>query len=846
MQKNLTIGLFLLMVAFVSCQKPQPNEQKIALSDWKFEYEDHYFDATVPGCIHTDLFTNAIIDDPFFESNEDSVQWVSEKIWHYQTHFSKTEIVKYAHTELVFEGVDGHAQIWLNGKPLKHAGNSNQMDNMFRNWHFDLCKETLEEDNVIELVFYPDLEYDRQQAALLSYSLPENRAFSRKAQYQYGWDWGPKLVTCGIWKPVYLQLSNDFLIEDFQIYQDKITPEKAILNIETTVNAFEEGTINISYTVNNQQVVKIKDCFVKKGVNLIRQELTLNTPRLWYPHGLGEQPLYKVTVAVSNKKFIAQSARKIGLRNIELITDKDTIGSSFYFKVNGIPLFMKGANWIPADFFPKNITKEKYKNLLTACTNANMNMLRVWGGGYYEDDYFYQLCDELGILVWQDFMFACTLYPADSAFIQNVKEEAKEQICRLRNHACLALWCGNNEVKNGWEDWGWQYQYSNSVVNLIDSAQILLFNDVLPDMVTQYDRERAYHPSSPLWGWGHAESLTEGDAHYWGVWWGEEKFEVWNQKTGRFMSEFGYQSYPQYSTLKSITQEASPTLSSTAIQKHQKHPRGVAIITHAMDYYLGTVKNFEDFIYYSQILQSYGVGAALENFRLRKPYCMGALYWQLNDCWQVASWSSIDYFGNRKALYYEVARQYASVIIAVDSLCSMAPNIYVVNDQLEDIEAILQIELIDFDGNCIEKEKKNVKIMSNHASFIKKYTLDDIYLTKTDKLCLKLTLFKKNTNINNKITEKLYFFAYPKNLSFSPSSIELKVAQLGNIYTITLRSNTLAKYVCLSTQTEIKGIFSDNYFDLLPHEEKTISFVADKKQQKIIDFKVRSYLNSHR
>jgi beta-mannosidase len=520
--------------------------------------------------------------------------------------------------------------------------------------------------------------------------------------------------------------------------------------VQVTVSSVRYKNRGIKYLESGKQCESCKSkytlqdtiCTLKSGVNTISQIIEIKNPRLWWPNGIDEPFLYNFEVDVyerakgrkgenMNLPLTPHSSflKRWGFKTVELVQKKDATGESFYFKINGVPIFMKGANWIPTHSFVSEMNTEsgkaRYRHLLESCKDANMNMIRVWGGGIYENDYFYDLCDDLGLLVWQDFMFACALYPGDSAFFDNVKKEAKFQVKRLNQHPCLALWCGNNEVKNGWEDWGWQNNYTPENCAEIDKNLHALFNQLLPDVVKE-NSTLPYHFSSPLWGWGHKESLTEGDSHYWGVWWGEEPFEVWLPKTGRFMSEYGFQSYSQMSTIESFTLPEERHLESLAMKNHQKHPRGVQIINKAMEKYAYVPDNLEDYVRVSQEIQAYGIGKAIEAHRLKRPYCMGTLYWQLNDCWSCASWSSIDFYGNWKLLHHTVKEKFAPVIVATEDLPNGAKNIYVVNDLLDDVEGEIIITHKDNTTAVIPffaKENSSSLIVKNYKKEILKTEL---------------------------------------------------------------------------------------------------------------------------
>ena len=546
----------------------------------------------------------------------------------------------------------------------------------------------------------------------------------------------------------------------------------------------------------------------------------IKNPELWWTHNLGKQNLYDYTIILeSARKKIDLKYVIFGLRTIELIQEKDSLGKSFFFKLNGIPVFMKGANYIPEDNFLPRVPFSKTKQLITDAKAANMNMLRVWGGGEYASDYFYQLCNENGILVWQDFMFACAMYPGDTPFLENVNAEVNDQITRLRNHPSLAIWCGNNEIDEGWKNWGWQKQYK---YNTTDSTKIwndyvLLFENNIKNTIQLLDKSRFYWPSSPSIGWGRKESLTQGDAHYWGVWWGMEPFKTYEKKVGRFMSEYGFQGMPSVSTFTKMGglqfENNVLKIDSSVLKTHQKHPTGFETIQTYMERDFNVPKSFENYIYVSQLLQADGMKTAIEAHRRAKPYCMGTLYWQLNDCWPVTSWSSIDYDGNWKALHYQIKKSYDDLLISFEEK-NDAVLVFIVSDKLENIKGNLNIKVLDFNGKIIFTDNVETIVKSNTSSiyyyFDKSKLKGDINLNN---LVLSATFNNENTSIN-----ALHYFVKPKDLLLQKPTIYFKYL---NKNQIEISSDKLAKNVYLRTDNKSYQ-FEDNYFDLLPNEKKII------------------------
>ena len=533
-----------------------------------------FYETTVPGFLHLDLIANGLIPDPYYGTNEDSTLYhgipIEKLHWSYQTNVYPKDLPKGDTLWLVFEGIAGNAEVLVYDTIFHSLGHA---DNMFVQYEYPLTGIDINHKFEVWVRFSP-LD-DSLCEAKYGITLPDRRAFTRIAPYQQGWDWGPKLPTCGIWKPVYI------------------------------INHKPDNPGCPEYTENR---------------TTLRQE-------------------------------------------------EDSIGQSFTFYRDGKPIFIKGANWIPVHSFPvdNSANRARYRMLLTSAKEAGFNMLRVWGGGIYEHDYFFDLCDSLGLMVWMDFNFSTMLYPDNPEMLESIKEEAYQNVRRIAKHPCVVLWCGNNEVKNGWEDWGWQgvYHWTPEQRARLQHGIDTLFgeNGILAQAVKDCDPlQRPYITTSPLYGWGHPECVTHGDSHYWGVWWGEEPFERYAEKTGRFMSEYGFQSYPMISTIRQFCPEDQLNIDSPTLRSHQKHGRGREIIDKAMRQYYGFDSkslSLEDYCYVSQLLQAWGTGYGIFQHIKQQPHCMGTLYWQLNDCWPVASWSSIDYYGNWKALHYRVQKLFS-------------------------------------------------------------------------------------------------------------------------------------------------------------------------------------------
>ena len=818
---------YLVVVLYSVFGWTQNWERSLSKENWKVQkFSDNVWSkAHVPGTIHTDLFLNKQIQDPFDGNNEKQLQWIEEQYWVYQTKFSvsKKELAA-QNKELVFYGLDTDASVYLNDSLVLEA------NNMFRTWRIPIQKLLREGNNTLRVEFESSVQKAKKSAALSPFVLPgEEKVYVRKAPYQFGWDWGPRFVTAGIWKNVAIRFWNSAQLESVSYSQEELNNKVAQLKIKTTVKCVNGGIYSIEIN-NKKQTVSLK-----KGIQIVEIPYQINNPKKWWPNGLGKQNLYNFSIRIRKKgKILDQKKLQIGLRTIELVQEKDSLGKSFYFKVNGRKVFMKGANYIPPESFMPKMTYKKYKNLIETAVKSNMNMIRVWGGGVYENDAFYDLCDQKGILVWQDFMFACALFPGDEDFVSNVKQEVKDQVVRLQNHPSIALWCGNNEVDEGWKNWGWQkqYRYSKNDSTTIWNNYQRLFEKEIPavlDSIVSKENNR-YWPSSPSIGWGKKESLTQGDSHYWGVWWGMEPLETYTEKVGRFMSEYGFQGMPDLKTFETFAKTSELNLTSESVKAHQKHPTGFETIQTYMERDYKVPTSFEDYIYVSQLLQARGFKIAIEAHRSAMPYCMGSLYWQLNDCWPVTSWSSTDYYGRWKAAQYQIKRSFESKLLVMKGVKNLENNelnsikVQIVNEELNDEKGTLNLSMIQFDGKEMWKKTKSINLQSNSVTDVMELSNSEIPETKLWKDGL---LYAEFINSKGEKTVSDYYFVSPKELNLKKTNITYKFIDKNHVE---LSSSTLAKNVYIQGE----GIeFEDNYIDILPNEKKVITFKGKKGLLKI-------------
>ncbi|KKI89164.1 beta-galactosidase [Bacillus sp. SA1-12] len=826
------------------------------LRNWHFKQSDNqeWLPASVPGCVHTDLLANKKIADPFYGTNELDLQWIDKQDWEYETIFDIPDhLMNTSRLHLVFNGLDTYADVYLNDEKILEA------NNMFRTWQADVKALVKKEKNRLTVFFRSPIKEDLPKLEKLGYDLPAGNdhsedgglgdkkvsIFARKAPYHYGWDWGPRFVTSGIWKEVQLEGWTTCKITDLFIHQKEITASSASLSAKVEIES--DGDWQGHLQLSTEGILLEKEVYLKSGQNFIELDIEILNPKLWWSRGLGEQHQYEFSVLLHNENHIvAEKSVKAGLRSVKLIREKDSEGSSFYLELNGVPVFAKGANHIPNDSFVTEISYERYKHEIISAVEANMNMLRIWGGGIYEYDEFYDLCDEYGITVWQDFMFACSMYPGDEAFLQNVKIEAEETIKRLRNHPSVVLWCGNNEMDTAWSEyidhagWGWKEQYSPEIRKKIWSDYEAIFHRILPDAVDEYAPAEDYWPSSPMNDWTGDENqhasftTTSGDIHYWDVWHGSKPFEDYNTHVGRFMSEYGFQSFPELKTVHSYAEEKDLALESEIMLHHQKNVRGNQLIKEYMEAYCPAPKDFPGFLYMSQVLQAEGIKVAIEAHRRRKPYCMGTLYWQMNDCWPVASWSSMDYYGRWKALHYYGKKSFQDVILSIEAK-EKSLDIYVVSDQLSQVVGNVTIELYDFDGQLLLEETSPVTISPNSSTVVKTIQVDELLNDRNRSNVVLRYVLDQDEKV---IDSKEYYFVPSKELVLKPPAISMELVESSEGAEWILTTDVLAKQVWLSTETE--GIFTDNYFDLIPGLPKKVRFKARKQDENPEKIEVRS------
>lgn len=798
---------------------------------WRFRQgrAEIWYPATVPGTVHTDLMANEIIEDPFFRLNERAVQWVDKEDWMYETMLTPTaDELSAQNQDLVFYGLDTYADVYLNGSPILNA------DNMHRTWRVNIKDKLKPGENKLEVYFHSPIKIDLPKCDLYDYGFntgPDQSQnggifdklvsiFARKAGYHYGWDWGPRLVTSGIWRPVVLETWNGPKIDDVQVIQNEVNGAKADITLIAEVLSDSDDNAKIEFKADGKPLAS-KEVALKKGLNRIEVPVQVKKPRLWWPNGLGEPYLYDFTTTVTAAVGSDSNSQEIGLRSIKLHNDKDQYGHNLYFEVNGKPVFMKGVDMVPLDNFLPRITREKYEKHVLDAKNVNMNMIRVWGGGVYEDDYFYQLCDRNGILVWQDFMFACSTYPADEKFLTSIRHEAVDNVRRLRNHACIALWCGNNECQDVFYGWGNRKKYyeEKGVLPLLESQFKAMYFKTLPEVVKEYGGGTAYRPSSPFAFEDTPSDGINGDDHYWGVWHGRDSIGHYNVKRARFFSEYGFQSFPEFESVKLYApQERDWDINSEVMMAHQRAGSYANnLIREYMADEFRVPDNFEDFLYVGMILQGDAIKTAMEAHRRDMPYCMGTLVWQHNDCWPVASWAGRDYYGRWKAQQYFARKAYRDILVSPlvkgDTL-----NVNIISDRRTAVRGTLALKAMTLDGKVIWQN--NIKTTARPLES-RKIFASDIRPILGDYTRGQVIFTTEFTTGDAEPYTNIAYACRQKYMDYAKPRFSVKVEPADDGFDVTVGTDVFARGVFLSIDG-IDNFFSDNYFDILPGCERKI------------------------
>jgi beta-mannosidase len=773
-----------------------------------------WMNAAVPGTVHTDLMTQKIIPDPYIGMNELDVQWVDTVRWEYAREFRvHRSLLKRGRVMLVAEGLDTYATVYVNNRKVAET------QNMFLEHRLDVKNILKRGKNTIRIVFdSPELrarELEKQNGTLVV-AVEPHRVYTRKAQYSFGWDWGPKLTTSGIWREIYLEAFDTARIRNPFVRTVSITPEEAILDVSADIERTNDKPLKLYVKIATKE--RIIETTVPADNSTARVRMTIKEPLLWWPNGYGKQNIYtaELSLFTGTNEGVDFSTVSFGIRTVRLLCDEDKNGETFIIDINGVKIFCKGANWIPADNFIPRIPSSRYESLLRSATDAHMNMVRVWGGGIYEQDIFYELCDRLGLMVWQDFMFACGEYPEYDWFIRSVSEEAEQNIKRLRNHPSLVLWCGNNEC---------EYLFCNKHPGKSpdDMRGAFIFRDELARLCAEFDGTRPYWRSSPF-GSGHPNDESNGNHHQWDVWSNWKDYRHYESVRPRFVTEFGFQAPANRITYEEITGPEERDMQSKVMEHHNKQIEGTERLFRFQAGHYKVTSDFDTFIYQGQLLQAEALKFAVEHWRRQKFHTAGSIFWQLDDCWPVSSWSVIDSALRPKAAYFYAKRFFAPVLISLKRSHD-GVDVWVTNDLLADVGGRIEVYLMSWNGD--RKKFTSMTFMcaantSAKTAVISRKRLGSIDISAH-------YLLARFTRPGEILSENRYILDEPKHLALPDAGIKTELKGSINEFLLTVVAKKFAKDVCIEFEG-IPAVLSDNYFDL------------DAGQTKILDVRSQAGL----
>lgn len=783
------------------------------------EMPDVIIPAQLPGDNYSALFNAGIIPDPYYGKNEEIVQKYRKYKWSFKRDFEvSAEMLAKKYIYLEVSMADTFIDCRINGKKVFSGKNA------FTAYRPEVKKYLKEGTNNIEFTFYPVEAEAEKYAETLPVRYPmihvchvPNMNLIRKTHCHGGWDWNIILMVSGIYEPVILNCTDYARLETIYVSQKH---EKNTVKVTAFADIYAEKNEKITVTFKFNGEIREVKAVLEAGKNTVKTDFTVKNPRLWWPAGYGAPELYELTVSTPDSDI----TRNIGLREIEIINEKDEFGTSFGFRVNGTDIFAKGANWVPCDAMPSRHTPERYESLIDSAVKANMNMLRVWGGGQYEKDIFYDICDKKGVLLYHDLMFSCSLYPSTDDFIENVMDEIEYQIPRLKSHPSIAMWCGDNE---GLGATGWYG--GNRTQWLINYDRL---NTAIGKAVKRLDPDRVFWPSSPCGGPGslndgwHDDSC--GDMHYWSVWQDCEPFSSYYNIKPRFCSEFGYASFPSMENIKNFCPENQLNAFSPVMDFHQRNFRGNSAIIGMFGSHFRMPESFEKVVYLSQLQQSIAIKTAVEYWRSLKPRCMGTLFWQLNEPWPVVGWSSLEYYGNWKQLMYHTKRFYAPLIsVMYQSPEDKTYKLFCISDVDAKAKVSIELDVVDMTGKIIDTVKFKPVLAPGECRCIKTFKEKDFSAYPDTE-----TFFVIRTNAEsakgNFAHENVFCRQPYKAFELPECDIKTKIKEINNSFEITISSDKAAFYVTLETPG-IKGIFSDNSFMLLPGREKNVRFTVNQQ-----------------
>ena len=779
--------------------------------------EDNY-SATIPGDNYSALLRASVIEDPYYGRNEDKVQWVSEEawVWHRTVQVTKA-MLEHDFIYLNADEIDTCAVIEINGKKI--GSTSSQ----FIRHRFDAKKALRQGRNEISVTIQPYVKEARRRARKMPYEIrssgnntTSNLNYVRKTQCHGGWDWGITLVVSGIYGDLSLTGHNGARIEHVYTQQTH-SKGKCIVAVTTEFVADRAGKTKVRVAFNGE--VKESTVTVDKGTSLTTTRFEVTNPKLWWPAGHGAQPLYDLTVSTQDEV----RTRKLGLRTMEVRSEPDEIGISMVIVVNGVDIFCKGANWIPMDAMPSRYNRARYQQLLGDAKLANMNMIRIWGGGHYERDDFYDVCDELGLMVWQDFMFACAIYPAYKEFREEVTDEIEYQTKRLRDHPSIALWCGDNEVVGE----------LRSPARDIRDRNVAAFERLLAakeEGVARGGDDRTFWPSSPCAGANPFEddgwnNDTHGDMHNWTVWHAGKNFEAYYDVTPRFCSEFGFQSFSSFETAKTFAHPSQFNVTSPVMEHHQKNTAGNQKIVEMFTRYFRMPVGFENNLYLSQVQQAVAIKTAVEYWRRLQPICMGTLIWQLNDNWPVASWSSLEYNGEWKQLHYHAKRFFSPVLGSAFNNKRGEVELWAISDLADRAQATMAVTIYDWEGKRLINQTCRGSVKARSAQKLASFKIVDI--TPEVNGCFMQIRLSLRVGSRTRVHENTHFFDHFKRCELANAKIRSSVSMNNDVFEVQLKTDRPAFFTTV-TVDGIPGIFEDNSVTLMPGKDKKLTFTPRK------------------
>lgn len=801
-----TLFTLAIMITFSNA-----NAQNMELN-WQVYHplKNIWLDFGTKGSVQETFFRLGELPDPFVEKNEDLYQWMENHQWILTSRFEVTEeMLAQDFIQLKFHNVDTYADIFVNDSLI------GQTDNAFHPYSFALKDRVKLGTNHIKVVFTSPVEYHKEAYKNAKTKLPAPNdlnkiaiaPYSRKPQYQFGWDWSLRMNTMGFWKAVQIDTYSINKIQGHNIQTMLVEENRAQLNLGLKLEQNSKVELIWKSELFGNQDLDV-------NWNSTTRTVYLQNPKLWWPKGQGEQHMYTDiwTIVDLDGNIVDSKEVKFGVRTSELIQEKDEIGTSYEIAVNGRTIFCKGGDYIPQDIFPARVTDKQIIKMVEDMAKANFNMVRVWGGGYYPDEIFYQKCDELGLMVWQDFMFACAMYPGDDAFLKNVKEEFDYQIPRISSHPSVVLFNGNNEVDVAWKNWGFQARYLilGKEAEKIETDYKRLFQNFIPERIS-FASTVPYIHTSPLSNWGKDEFYNHGSQHYWGVWHGKDPIEDFGRKSGRFNAEYGFQSFPQMSTIHTFASKKDWDLDSDNMKHHQKSYVGNGMMLKHAKILYGEPKTFEEFVYFSLVTQAKAVGIAIGAHRAQAPRCMGTLYWQVNDCWTAPSWSSMDYFGNWKPLHFQAKRDYEEIAVVerVDEL--NMEQYFIVSTHPSEVEFEVKWSLFNLKGELLHVETEKSTVLMNHSTEIAKKTAETQF--RNMNYVVRMEVFAKGQFIISRTFSHIPHKTKPALCDKVDIKVEFDEEKGEGI--VTIENQEYLRNVFITARKN--GLsFEDNFVDLLP------------------------------